>query len=646
MAKKPLPLRADQLLLDYEDKTQQARRLLQFSRAIFFALTVATVQYAWLGLQGMANLIAAGAFAMLASGLLTRRGHLGLAVLTLITSSTLVVFAIMWTGNGLQDSILLAIPVLLLVSGQLLKPRVFFVLLAFVICGVIVVGVGTLADLRGSVLVDTDFNRMTDSVLIVLVTGAMVWFLAHDVQFTLRNLRQEVLRHRESEKNLTYLAQHDALTRLPNRLLGAELLEQAMAETRRHGDMVALLFVDLDNFKDINDSLGHAAGDEFLQLMATRLTSAVRQCDIVCRQGGDEFLIGLTRVSDMKGISSSADEVLKQVAKPFMLRDTEVLPTCSIGIAVFDKHGQTFAELLRHADLAMYQAKEAGRNAFRFFDDSIDATVRETLHLISNLRLAIARGEFVLHYQPVVHTATGRLVGAEALVRWQSPTLGLVPPVQFIPAAERSGLIVDIGQWVLEQACRQMRQWHDDGAPHLVLAVNLSPVQFRRGNIEQIIERALAASGLPGHCLELEVTESTLVQDSDTFIQSLRRIKALGAHIAIDDFGTGYSSLSYLQRFEVDRLKIDQSFVRQLNAGPHSLALVTAIAHMARGLGLAITAEGVEDTATQAQLVALGCEQAQGYLFARPLTADAFGEFIAGQSGEFEVSQTDGIIRS
>jgi diguanylate cyclase (GGDEF)-like protein len=441
-------------------------------------------------------------------------------------------------------------------------------------------------------------------------------------------LRQQIKSLHASEKDLKFLAQHDSLTRLPNRVLGSELIEKAMAASKRRNLQVALLFVDLDNFKDINDSLGHSAGDAFLKEVSLRLLTAVRLSDIVCRQGGDEFLIGLPDMTSSEDISLVTNNILQQMQAPFSLRETEILASCSVGIAVYPKDGNSFEELLRHADLAMYQAKESGRNTFRFFDEDTNFSIRENLHLISSMRAAIAQKEFVLHYQPIINLTTGSLIGAEALVRWQNPKLGLVAPNMFIPTAEKSGLIVELGQWVIEEACRQMQAWREAGAASLTIAVNLSPVQFRRGDVEGVIERALKRTGLDPSCLELEVTESTLVQDTEKFIAVLQRIKAMGIRISIDDFGTGYSNLSYLQRFSVDKLKIDQSFVKRLTNGPQDAAIVNAIIQMARSLQLTTNAEGVEDEATRTRLLEMGCDLAQGYLFARPLTAEQFADYL------------------
>jgi len=618
------------------DDALRRRRLFQFAALLFIAFTGTAIQYGFQQRWDVVLILGFTAALMLPSQWLNHRGWYSAASILILGSATLALFGIMWRSDGLRDSSLLGYPVILIAAGQLLKPKQFWWLLTGMVLCVVCVGLGTLNGWRGATTPGTDIDRLTDSVTILVVNGMLVWFLAYDMQKALMGLRVQIERFRESEKNLTHLAQHDALTRLPNRILGSELVEQAIASSVRHQQLVALLFVDLDNFKDVNDSVGHSAGDEFLKQVAVRLREAVRHADIVCRQGGDEFLIGVTDISDTQGIAQVANQVLQRMQAPFHLRGLEILATCSIGIAVHPKDGATFEELLRHADLAMYQAKESGRNAYRFFDEEINTSIRENLHLISSLRQALAQNELVLHYQPVFDLHTNRLVGAEALVRWQNPKFGLVSPGLFIPAAEKSGLIVDIGQWVLQEACRQMQAWRQAGAPALMVAVNLSAVQFRRGNVEAVIERALQQSGLDPTQLELEMTESTLIQDTEKFMQTLHRIKSMGIRLSIDDFGTGYSNLSYLQRFAVDKLKIDQSFVRHLLNGEKDVAMVSAIIHLAKSLNLTVTAEGVENEDTRAALEHMGCDQAQGYWFAKPMPAAQFEALWRAQPAEAE----------
>lgn len=565
---------------------------------------------------------------------LNRRGIAGTANVLLLSSLVLMVAFLTWISEGINDVAVLAFPSILIMAGLLLKPRQYFALFAMTIISVMFVAYAGLVDLHAFKPNGAIGDRLTDTVLILLISGFSVWFLTSDLHHVLERLREEIAQVHRSRASLAFLAQHDALTSLPNRLLGRELIEQTIVRARRNNERVALLFVDLDNFKIVNDSLGHTAGDEFLREVAHRLSQSVRAADIVSRQGGDEFLIALTEVGDIAAISTAATNILSSLTVPFNVRDIEVSTSCSIGIAVFPDDGEDFETLLKLSDIGMYQAKESGRNMYRFYDEAMNSNILQNLHLTSSLRLALTRGEFILHYQPVVDIVTGRMVGAEALIRWQHPEQGLVPPAQFIPAAERSGLIVEIGAWVIREACMQMRAWQDMGAPNFVLAVNLSPVQFRRGNVETIVAEALQLSGLNPACLELELTESTLIQNAEDFIKTLAQLKALGVKISIDDFGTGYSNLSYLQRFEVDKLKIDQSFVRRLGGNKQDRAIVNAIIQMAKSLNLATTAEGIEDETMRSELIELGCDQGQGYLFAKPQSAPQFEALIQLQSGQ------------
>ncbi|MDE2417721.1 MAG: EAL domain-containing protein [Burkholderiales bacterium] len=624
---------ADLTSFDSAERKLRKLRLVQYGTTVFIAFLMTAVNHWYQNRFDVAWTLAAGALMMpVGLWLSTYRSSYAASVLMLVAVvGTLSV--IMWRSDGLHDSALLSFPVILVGAAQLFKPRHFLAVMLLILLIVLFIGAGTVLGWRSMLVPSTELDRLIDSLAILTAGGYITWLLTHDLQRAQGRLRQQIRTLRASEKDLKFLAQHDSLTRLPNRVLGSELIELAMASNQRRKVQVAVLFVDLDNFKDINDSLGHAAGDSFLKEVAMRLLTAVRVSDVVCRQGGDEFLIGLTDMDSSEDISQVANNVLQQMQMPFSLRDTEIRASCSIGIAVYPKDGATFEELLRHADLAMYQAKESGRNAYRFYDEDVNVSIQENLHLISSLRAAIKQNEFVLHYQPVIKLSTGALVGAEALVRWQNPKLGLVAPGLFIPTAEKSGLIVDLGQWVIEEACRQMQTWRNAGAPPLTMAVNLSPVQFRRGGVEAVIERALKISGLDPACLEVEVTESILLQDTEQFIQALQRLKAMGIRISIDDFGTGYSNLSYLQRFAVDKLKIDQSFVKRLANGPQDTAIVNAIIHMAKSLQLTTTAEGVEDETTRARLSAMDCDLAQGYLFARPLTAEQFAAYMQAHAG-------------
>ncbi len=428
------------------------------------------------------------------------------------------------------------------------------------------------------------------------------------------------------EEQVRYLAYYDALTGLANRTLLQDRLAKALAGARRHGEKVALLFLDLDRFKTINDSLGHSVGDLLLKEVAERLKKWAREQDTVARLGGDEFVVVLTAVKDVAGAAVAADRLMKTMSTEFMAQGHLLSPTCSLGISVYPDHGRDGEALIKNADAAMYCAKENGRNNFQFFSQEMNSRAVERLTLESSLRLALQREELFLVYQPQVDLATGKIIGAEALLRWRHPRLGLVPPNTFIPIAENSGLIILIGEWVLRTACAQARQWQDEGLPALPVAVNVSAVQFRQESFLQVIEKVLHETGLPPQYLELELTESLLLSNSDVMLSVLGKLNESGVKLSIDDFGTGYSSLSYLRQFPVYKLKIDRSFVQAMTADSDGAAIAATIINMAQSLNLKAIAEGVE---TEQQIVFLrehNCDEVQGYYFSKPLAAGDFGE--------------------
>ncbi|WP_293761598.1 EAL domain-containing protein [uncultured Aquitalea sp.] len=441
-------------------------------------------------------------------------------------------------------------------------------------------------------------------------------------------LFQDITERKRDAARIAFLAHHDPLTSLPNRLFAEERFSQAASLALRHGEILAMLFLDLDGFKTINDSLGHDVGDKVLQTIARRLQSRLRQGDTVCRLGGDEFLLLLTGARQLDQLLPLFDGLLAEVEQPMEPDGHRLITTASIGVAVFPQDGRDFTTLMKQADTAMYHAKDAGRNTYRLYDEAMYVQARETLNLRSRFVQALAQSEFRLHYQPQLNLADGRVVGAEALVRWQESAERLLPPGHFIPLAESSGMIVALGEWVLQEACSQATQWRDAGY-ELVVAVNISVVQFKRGNLELSVESALRQSGLPPHLLELELTESLLLHQTEAVISTLQRLRELGVRLAIDDFGTGYSSLAYLKRLAVNKLKIDRSFVQHLRQSPEDEAIVRAIIEMARTLNLQTLAEGVEDEATAQALHSLRCEEAQGYLFARPMPPSAFADYLA-----------------
>ncbi len=439
----------------------------------------------------------------------------------------------------------------------------------------------------------------------------------------------DITARKSAEKQIEFLAYRDVLTGLPNRLLLQDRFSQATAHADRSRSKVALLFLDLDNFKTINDSLGHAVGDALLREIASRLGLCVRETDTISRQGGDEFLIVLSDLAGNEAIPPVLLKIREHLQTPFVCDGHELTTSASIGVALYPDDGRDFETLLKKADTAMYRAKDAGRNHYRFFDELMNVEAVEHLRIKSGLRRALAQGEFELHYQPQFELASDRVIGVEALIRWRHPEEGLISPARFIPVAEDSGLIVPIGEWVIQEACRQAVVWRAAGLPPLVMAVNLSAVQFRRGDMPQTIAQALQSTGFDPHLLELELTESILIRDTETVLGSVRQLKQLGVKLSIDDFGTGYSSLSYLKRFDVDKLKIDQSFIRDLATDPDDAAIVRAIIQMGVSLNLRTLAEGVEDAATLVLLREFACDEAQGYHFARPMEAQAFAGFMA-----------------
>jgi diguanylate cyclase (GGDEF)-like protein len=450
--------------------------------------------------------------------------------------------------------------------------------------------------------------------------------LANDLAYGIETLRTRI-EHAEAEKKLEFLAHHDILTGLPNRLLLRDRYEQAIAQADRAHSGVAVLFLDLDNFKQVNDTLGHNYGDQLLVRVVERLRGCLRDADTISRQGGDEFVILLTNLRDLAVISGIAQQIVETFAAPFEIDAYSINTTFSIGVSLYPDDGKEFDTLLSNADTALYQAKDSGRDTYRFFSDKMNIDAQEQLQLQGQLRNAVRNQEFILHYQPQIDIASGRFIGAEALVRWKHPELGLLPPDKFIPLAERSGLVIPMGDWVLNEACRQAQVWREKGHA-LVMAVNLSALQFKRGNLLEMVSHALKRSGLPAEMLELELTESILLHDIDVAIKTLRSLRDMGVKLSIDDFGTGYSSLSYLKRLAVNKLKIDQSFVRDLAEDADSAAIVRAIIQLGHTLQLTVIAEGVETDAQLAFLRNYGCDEAQGYLYSRPISATEFVKLL------------------
>ena len=431
----------------------------------------------------------------------------------------------------------------------------------------------------------------------------------------------DVTERKEAEREIQKLAYYDTLTGLPNRTLFLDRLRQALAQARREERKVGVLFLDLDRFKSINDSLGHAAGDMLLKYVARRLQGCVRQSDTVARLGGDEFVVILPGVHTESDLTGFAKKILEALSKPVRLGEKKFFTTASIGISVYPDDAETVETLIRNADIAMYASKDRGKNTYQFFSSEMNAIVVEKLGLETRLRMALKRDEFFLTYQPQMNLATGRITGMEALLRWKHPDAGTLSPATFIRVAEETGLILPIGEWVLHCACAQAKQWQDAGFPKLRIGVNISSRQFNQPDFIDIVDRILHETGFDPKYLELELTESIVMENVPDTIMTLTDLKVRGIHLAIDDFGTGYSSLSYLKHFPFDRIKIAQEFVRDISIDPEDAAIVEAITGMANSLGLDVIAEGVERKDQLDFLRARHCKEMQGFYFARPMSA-------------------------
>ena len=457
------------------------------------------------------------------------------------------------------------------------------------------------------------------------VTGAVIVF--HDVTAA-----------RAMSFRMSHLAQHDSLTDLPNRLLLNDRLTRAIASARRNGNRLAVLFVDLDRFKDINDSLGHAIGDKLLQSVAERLVARVRNSDTVSRPGGDEFVVLLSELEHPEDAAVCAKKMLTALTAPHRIAQHDVHVTVSIGVSTYPEDGQDAETLVKSADTAMYQAKENGRNNYEFFRQDMNIRAVERQSLEGSLSRALERHEFVLHYQPKINLEKGAITGAEALIRWLHLDRGLIPPAQFVPIAEDTGLLLPIGQWVLHEACRQARAWLDAGLRPVPVAVNISAVEFRDKGFLEGVRAILKDTRLEPRYLELELTESVLMQHAESSASVLQALKTMGVQLAVDDFGTGYSSLSYLRRFPIDTLKVDRSFVRQITADADDAIIASAVISMGKSLKLRVVAEGVETREQLAFLQDQRCDEGQGYYFSRPVVAEQFAKLLGSGISETAIN--------
>jgi len=488
--------------------------------------------------------------------------------------------------------------------------------------------------LQGRALTDVELRRRRKdgSIIDISLSITLLYDSKGDINGGM-GIFTDITERKQAEEMIKYMAYHDSLTQLPNRNLFNERLKQALADAERNKTNVAVLFIDLDRFKVINDSLGHAFGDLLLKSVSRRLQGCLRDHDTIARQGGDEFTVILHDCTE-ESAKNVAERMINELANPFVLNNHEVTISPSIGISLYPSDGTNPDTLIRNADRAMYQAKDHGKNNYQFYEKDMEAQYTKRLKLENDLRKALARKEFVLYYQPQVDIHSHEVIGVEALIRWNHPENGFISPAEFIPLAEETGLIVPIGEWVLYTACLQNKAWQDAGYTPMRMSVNLSARQFRQTDIDVLVDRVLKETGLDPKYLDLEITENMSMFDVDMTTETLQKLKRLGVNISIDDFGTGYSSLNYLKRFPIDSLKIDQSFVHDIHSDTDDAAIVKAILAMAHSLDLKVVAEGVETERQLSFLKEQKCDQAQGYYFNRPLSPEHLESMLTKQGAE------------
>lgn len=585
------------------------RRLMQIAAisasGLTIALTVANGITFFIFAAGIGCLLLALVFAL--------KNKLRVSAYILLWSMSAMLFAFALTGAGLFDLAVLGLPGVLIFAAILGSVSLFISVLFFIFAQCIFLTWLTLSSYLTPHVPSLSWPHLVFILIIFTITGFSVYILVRDIKRLMLSLQHENAKVQQSQAKIQHLAHHDSLTNLANRLYGETLFQQLLVASLQQQQQLALLFIDLDNFKPVNDALGHAAGDDLLKQLAQRLRAILTKDQALIRFGGDEFLVLAPHVADSHQLEQLADSLISQITAAFNILQTQVSVSASIGIACAPADGTDFKQLCRKADIAMYRAKEEGRNTYYYFDDSLDKANDDKFKLLQMLRRALLEQQFRLYYQPQVALNSGRITAVEALLRWPQPDGSMIGPDQFIPLAENSGLINELGSWVIAQACQHIAQLRQQGFEHLRVAVNLSVVQFKDGQLPGIVRQALQQAALPAQALELELTESLLVDNTDHILQQLNALSQLGVTIAIDDFGTGYSNLSYLQRFNASTLKIDRSFVSTDAQWQANAPLVQAIIQMAGSLGLTTIAEGIEHAAVMEKLLALGCKEGQGY---------------------------------
>lgn len=608
-------------------KRNISKRLTQVLRATQCALVLAAIATLFINRMEDAVILLGTTVLLFSVDWATHKKNIPLASGILLITLTVMLSYLAWVGSGIRDTAMIGFCGVLIFAAMFGDKRLLVTLMLAMItvCGFITYG--NISGEHINIIEPTNFITGIIVIIVLTVIGFSAWLMAHDYRTALDEIARENTLLNDAKLKIEYMAMHDQLTALPNRNMARHKFQESYDAAQANNQPLAIIFIDLDNLKPINDSLGHQAGDAILKEVAHRLNHIANHQHLVCRYGGDEFIMILQNINSAEDASAIAMIILHAISQTFHIKTIDLNCTCSIGIAMAPRDGNDLDTLIKKADIAMYQSKDSGRNSFRFFDLDNSQNMFKHMSLANNMRKAIADKQFMLHYQPKIGLHDHSLIGFEALIRWQHPQYGFISPDTFISLAESSGVIVQLGEWVINEACQQGRRWLDKGFKDFSIAVNVSSIQFKRGNIDSVVLNALEKSNFPAHMLEMELTESLLIDDTERLTSTLSNLRSMGLHLSIDDFGTGYSNLGYLKKFEVEYLKIDQSFVRRMEQNPEDALIVKAIIQLANSLGLKTIAEGVETESIADILRGLGCNYAQGYLWSRPLPASAIEHF-------------------
>jgi|TARA_B110000902_G_C14284899_1_gene578343 diguanylate cyclase (GGDEF)-like protein len=619
--------------LDYEQNLSKvevlrAKRLLQVYVLIELTLILMAISRIAIGKYLFAAAITTIFIGLLTLFPLIKKGKIEVAANILCSCALLFCLGVLWVYDGLREEAAIALPSILMFSVVLGGKQLYKILGLITIINALAIGYVNSTGMYVNVVAASSLDAAIIISVMVTVMGIAAWLLAHDLRSVNTSLFTEHSLLLASQQEIEHLVYHDTLTGLHNRAASNKLFDDAVSASKENSLPVYMMYIDLDNFKSINDSFGENFGDKYLTEIANRLQSMVSENDFLCRMGGDEFVLIFNSMEDDSGIDFTANKIQELIKNPFFKDGQIVSSTTSIGIATYPKDGDNFNTIMKNADMAMYYAKEQGKDTFHLFDKEVNKEIFDTLSLISDMRTALKENQFYLVFQPKILLENNTVVGAEALLRWIHPTHGFIGPDIFIPIAEKSGLIIDIGKWVIEQSCIACGNWSNAGYPDVSVAINMSIIQFNENGIVDQIRNSISNSGVKPNNIELEVTESLLLDDTAALRDTLDAIKKMGIKISIDDFGTGYSNLGYLKKMDVNTLKIDRSFIQHMIDEPHNKNIVKAIIQISKSLDLKVIAEGVETKVVADSLRAMNCEIGQGYFWAKPLVEKEFLEFL------------------